>query len=408
MTSQPAALDKKMNTESFRAEVIEFLDNHVPDEVWEGVAKTTSYFPPFTAIMTMHKLLASKGWSVVGWPQEHGGPGWSEQQRHVFCEEYCKRGLPMMVPQSVNMVAPALMEFGTPEQKAKYLPRIISGEDSWCQGYSEPNAGSDLVALQCKAVSDGDDYLINGQKIWTTWAFEVNKMFLLVRTSSEGKPQQGITFLLLDQMDLPGMEVRPIIGLDGFPEQAEVFFNNVRVPKSQVLGIEDQGWTVAKYLLEHERSGGGAAQFVLEREFDWLMSLASEVDTGLGEKLINDAVFKHKVAELMVDLKCLAASENYLREIGPHHPDAAPMASAIKLESMDLTQHLAELALETCGSLALIDQREALTMGSQKSPIGPAVMLTVMAKYLNHRACSIYGGSHQVQREILSKLVLMK
>jgi len=408
MAPQSPDLQHNVDINGFRAEVIDFLDNNIPDEVWEGVDKTTSYFPPFTAIMTMHKLLASKGWSVVGWPEEHGGPGWSETQRHVFCEEYCKRGLPMMVPQSVNMVAPALMEFGTPEQKAKYLPRIISGDDSWCQGYSEPNAGSDLVALQCKAVSDGDDYLITGQKIWTTWAFEVNRMFLLVRTSNEGKPQQGITFLLLDRMDLPGMEVRPIIGLDGFPEQAEVFFDNVRVPKSQTLGVEDKGWTVAKYLLEHERSGGGAGQFMLKREIDWLMTLAGDIDDGFGGQLSDDAVFKSKVAELTVDLKCLAASENYLRKVGSHHPDSASMASAIKLESMDLTQHVAELALEVCGSFALADQREALTMGSQRKSVGPASMLTVMAKYLNHRACSIYGGSHQVQREILSKLVLMK
>jgi len=394
--------------DSFRFEVADFLDNHLPDEVWEGVDKTTSYFPPFSVIMTMHKLLATKGWSVVGWPEEYGGPAWGEDQRHVFWEEYCKRGLPMMVPQSVNMVAPAIMQFGTPEQKSKYLPGIISGEHSWCQGYSEPNAGSDLVALQCKAESDGDDYVITGQKIWTTWAFEVDHMFLLVRTSNKGKPQQGITFLLLDSMELPGMEVRPIIGLDGFPEQAEVFFNQVRVPKTQILGEHDKGWSVAKYLLEHERSGGGNGQFILQREIDWLMTLAAEVDDGAGGQLADDAVFKNKVAQLLVDLRCLAASENYLRKIGPHHQEAAQMASMIKLESMDLTQHVAELALEVCGSFALADQYDALTMGSNARPIGPASMLTVMAKYLNHRACSIYGGSHQVQREILSKMELMK
>ena len=233
-------------------------------------------------------------------------------------------------------------------------------------------------------------------------------MFLLVRTSNEGRPQQGITFLLLDSMELPGMEVRPIIGLDGFPEQAEVFFNQVRVPKSQILGEHDKGWSVAKYLLEHERSGGGNGQFILKREIDWLMTLAAEVDDGAGGQLADDAVFKNKVAQLLVDLRCLAASENYLRKIGPHHQEAAQMASMIKLESMDLTQHVAELALEVCGSFALADQYDALKMGSTARPIGPASMLTVMAKYLNHRACSIYGGSHQVQREILSKMELMK
>ncbi|NKI15856.1 acyl-CoA dehydrogenase [Spongiibacter sp. KMU-166] len=408
MGYKTVAPEKNMDLGKFRNEICDFLNNHIPDDVWEAVAKTTSYFPAFSAVMTMHKLLATKGWSVVNWPEEYGGPGWSDEQRRIFFEEYCSRGLPMMAPQSVGMVAPAIMKFGTAEQKAKYLPPIASGADTWCQGYSEPNAGSDLVSLQCRADSDGDHYIINGQKTWTTWAFEVDHIFLLVRTSSEGRPQAGITFLLIDSMSLPGMEVRPIIGLDGMPEQAEVFFDNVRVPKTQVLGTENQGWTVAKYLLEHERAAGGSFQFVLRRELDKLRTLANVTDDGHGSKISSDPVFKQKCAELEVDWRCLAASENYARRIGSNHPEAAHMASLIKLESMNLTQHISELALDISGTLALVDQQLALHIGSETPPIDPIEVLTVMPTYLNQRASSIFGGSHQIQRDILAKLVISK
>lgn len=400
--------DQITDMTKFRQEVADFLDHNVPDIVWEAVTKTTAYFPPYEAMMTMHRLLASKGWSVVNWPKEYGGPGWSEVKRHIFFEEYCRRGLPMLAPQSVGMVAPAIMQFGTDAQKAKYLPAIASGEHTWCQGYSEPNAGSDLVSLQCKAVSDGDDYLVTGQKIWTTWAHEVNHMFMLVRTSNQGKPQQGITFLLLDSMELPGMRVVPIKGLDGFPEQAEVFFDNVRVPKSQILGQENDGWTVAKYLLEHERSGGGTFQFVLRRELDMLHQLATELPDGQGGKLSQDKVFQTQLAELEVDLACVSACENKIRQMGPHHPDIASMASIVKLEAMDLTQKITELALQACGSQALPNQQAALHVGGNQSPIGSATVMPVMAKYLNQRAASIFGGSHQIQRDILAKILFAK
>lgn len=397
--------ETQQELDAFRREICQFFDQDVPQEVLDAIPKTTSFFPPYDAMMTMHRLLAEKGWSVVNWPAEYGGPGWSEEKRHIFFAEYCRRGLPMMAPQSVNMVAPAIMQFGTDEQKQKYLPGIISGEHTWCQGYSEPNAGSDLVALQCKATSDGGDYVINGQKIWTTWAHEVNHMFMLVRTSNEGKPQHGITFLLLDSMELPGMKVVPTIGLDGFPEQAEVFFDNVRVPKTQVLGEENKGWTVAKYLLEHERSGGATFQFVIGRELNLLKRLAASLSDGCGGILLEEPVFRAQIAQLEVDLQCVEACENYIRQIGPHHPEAAAMASIVKVDAMDLIQHISELALEACGSQALPDQRAALSPTSTSVPIGNASVMPVMAKYLNQRAASIFGGSHQIQRDILAKLL---
>src|SRR5699024_8683863 len=242
----------------FRAEVAEFLDSAPTPEILEAGRKTTSVFAPFDQVMAWHRLLHARGWAAPDWPVEHGGPGWSVEQRYVFAEEYQKRGLPPLLPNGLKMVGPLLMELGTPEQQRRHLPGILSGEDYWTQGYSEPGAGSGRASLSCSAVPDGDAYILNGSKIWTTNAHHANRMFMLVRTSREGRKQAGITFLLLERMDLPGMEVRPIVGIDGAPEQCEVFFTDVRVPQSGRVGAENDGWSVAKALLKHER--GGSAQ----------------------------------------------------------------------------------------------------------------------------------------------------
>lgn len=227
--------------EQFRAEVAEFLDSAPTPEIREAGRKTTSVFAPFEQTMAWHRILYERGWAAPDWPVEHGGPGWTMEQRHVFAEEYHRRDLPPLLPNGLRMVGPLLMEVGTPEQQERYLPRILAGEDYWTQGYSEPDAGSDLAALRTTAVADGDDYVINGTKTWTTLAHKANRMFMLVRTSREGRKQQGITFLLLDRMDYPGMEVRPITALDGLPEQCEVFFTDVRVPQSGRVGAEGDG-----------------------------------------------------------------------------------------------------------------------------------------------------------------------
>lgn len=205
--------------ETFRAEVAEFLDTAPTPEILEAGRKTTSVFGPFDQVMAWHRLLHTRGWSAPDWPAEHGGPGWSVAQRYIFATEYQRRGLPPLLPNGLKMVGPLLMEVGSPEQQERYLPGILSGEDYWTQGYSEPAAGSDLASLSCSAVADGEDYILNGSKIWTTYAHHANRMFMLVRTSTEGPKQAGITFLLLDRMDYPGIQVRPIVGLDGAPEQ---------------------------------------------------------------------------------------------------------------------------------------------------------------------------------------------
>ncbi|SMX75020.1 Acyl-CoA dehydrogenase, N-terminal domain [Brevibacterium sp. Mu109] len=225
-------IEPQVDLAEFRAEVAEFLDTAPTPEILEAGRKTTSVFAPFEQVMAWHRILHSRGWSAPDWPVEHGGPGWSVEQQYVFADEYQKRGLPPLLPNGLKMVGPLLMEIGTPEQQEKHLPGILSGDDYWTQGYSEPGAGSDLASLSCSAVADGDDYILNGSKIWTTYAHHANRMFMLVRTSREGRKQAGITFLLLDRMDYPGIEVRPIVGLDGAPEQCEVFFTDARVPQS--------------------------------------------------------------------------------------------------------------------------------------------------------------------------------
>jgi alkylation response protein AidB-like acyl-CoA dehydrogenase len=287
--------------ERFRQEVAAFLDSAPTPAIREAGRKTTSVFAPFDEAMEWHRVLHKKGWSAPAWPREYGGTGWSVEQRFIFAEEYRKRDLPSLLPNGLVMVGPLLIELGDEAQKKKYLPGILSGEDYWTQGYSEPNAGSDLASLSCSAVSDGDDYIINGSKIWTTLAHRANRMFMLVRTSRTGKKQEGITFLLLERTDYPGMEIRPIIGLDGFPEQCEVFFDNVRVPKSGRVGAENDGWTVAKALLKHER-GGSAASPDLVRRLEQIRFAAQDARSPFGGALADDPVFQRDLGELTADV----------------------------------------------------------------------------------------------------------
>jgi len=295
------------------------------------------------------------------------------------------------------------MRYGTPEQKAHYLPRILSGEDYWCQGYSEPGSGSDLGSLQLRATSDGDDYVLNGSKIWTTHAQWANRMFILVRTKFEGKPQAGITFLLLD-MQSPGIKVRPIITLAGEHEVNQVFFDNVRVPVANRLGEENDGWTVAKYLLEFERGGGGAAghRVALERLTAW----ASKADDGDGGRLVDEPHFRAKLARLSIDLEALQMTEwRVLSSYAAGQPPG-PVSSVLKVQVTELMQALDELALDALGTYGAVDQTEARAPEANLEVVGPAEGLVTTARYLNDRAGSIYGGSNEIQRNIVARLIL--
>lgn len=389
--------------EAFRREVAEFLDTAPTPEIREAGRKTTSVFAPFEAVMAWHKILHAKGWAAPAWPRQYGGPGWSAEQRFIFAEEYWKRDLPPLLPNGLQMVGPLLMEVGSEEQKAKYLPGILAGEDYWTQGYSEPGAGSDLAALSCSAVADGDDYIINGQKIWTTLAHKANRMFMLVRTSSEGKKQQGITFLLLDRTDYPGMEIRPIIGLDGIPEQCEVFFDNVRVPQSARVGAENDGWSVAKALLKHER-GGSAGSPAMYRKLEAIRAAAAVAPSPHGGTLLDDPVFQRDLGELEAEIASHAAFEKLVIS---RHPIAADpsLPSVNKVISSELAQRVSVMMTRVAGVEGLPLQHAALEVGSGVEPLGSDLDLVAMPYYLNSRATTIYAGTNEVQRDLISRVL---
>jgi alkylation response protein AidB-like acyl-CoA dehydrogenase len=297
------------------------------------------------------------------------------------------------------------MKYGSAEQKAFFLPRMLSGEHYWCQGYSEPGAGSDLASLQCQAVRDRDDYVINGSKIWTTHAQYANWMFLLVRTSNEGKPQAGISFLLT-RMDAPGLTVRPIISMSGEHEVNQVFFDNVRIPVSQRLGEENQGWTVAKALLEYER-GAGAGASRLKRMIGFARAIACQENGGHGPSLwAENADFRSRVAQISVEVDGLAYAEGQAAQRLSAGKGIGATASVLKMLVSTLQQRATELQLEALGQYAAADQRGALGYGANGSPIGPEYAATLTAKYLNTRAATIYGGSNEVQHNILARALL--
>ncbi|MEM7687761.1 MAG: acyl-CoA dehydrogenase family protein [Pseudomonadota bacterium] len=391
--------------ETFRAEVAEFFATAPTPAIREAGRKTTSVFAPFDQCMEWHKILYAKGWAAPHWPVEYGGTGWSVEQRFIFAEEYRKADLPPLLPQSLGMVGPLLIDLGTEEQKAKYLPGIIQGDDFWAQGYSEPNSGSDLASLSCRAERDGDDYIINGSKIWTTYAHHANRMFMLVRTNSEGKKQQGITFLLLDRMDYPRMDVRPIVGLDGFPEQCEVFFDNVRVPQSGRVGEEDGGWTVAKHLLKHER-GGSAASPTLMRYAERARGAAAKTPSPFGGMLADDPVFQSEVGAIEANIASLSHMEKLAIAGHPiaRDPSFPSMNKTINSEAL---QDISTLMARLSGVDGLARQVEALRVGSNVEPLGSEFDLIAMPLYLNSRAASIYAGSNEVQRDLIARTVAM-
>jgi alkylation response protein AidB-like acyl-CoA dehydrogenase len=388
---------------AFRDEVRGFLDEALTPELRQAGRRATSVFMDKEFSLAWQRILHRRGWVAPSWPVEYGGPGWNEMQRHIFAAECARAGAPSLAPMGLRMVGPVIMGYGTAEQKAWYLPRILSGEDYWCQGYSEPGAGSDLAALQLKAERDGDDYVLSGSKLWTTHAHWANRMFCLVRTKTEGKPQAGITFLLLD-MDTPGITVKPIVTLAGDHEVNQVFFDSVRAPVSGRLGDENAGWTVAKYLLEFERGGGSAPglKVALER----LRHLAASEALGDGRRLIDDPAFRGKLAAAGAALEAIEMTEHRVLAALASGKAPGPASSMLKTQGTELMQRLDELALEGLGAYAGVDQPEARAPGANLAFVGPEYGLTTAARYLNDRAASIYGGSNEIQRDIMARLVL--
>jgi len=396
-------LDLSTEDRAFQNEVRAFLAEALTPELKEAGSRTTSVFTDKAYNLPWHKILHAKGWVAPSWPKEYGGTGWSDMQRYIFAAECARAGTPGLAPMGLRMVGPCIMRYGTPEQKAHYLPRILSGEDYWCQGYSEPGSGSDLASLQLRAVSEGDDYVLNGSKIWTTHAQWATRMFCLVRTKFEGKPQAGITFLLLD-MQTPGITVKPIITLAGDHEVNQVFFDNVRVPKSGRVGEENDGWTVAKYLLEFERGGGSGAG--LKVSLEKLRAMAKTERSDSGGPLMEDDAFRMKFATAEVKLSAIEMTEHRVLSALASGRNPGPASSMLKMAGTEMMQKLDELAIEIAGHYAAVPQPEARMPGSNVEPVGPANLMFAMPRYLNNRAASIYGGSNEIQRDIMARLVL--
>jgi alkylation response protein AidB-like acyl-CoA dehydrogenase len=389
---------------AFRDEVQAFLSEKLTPDMRAQAARQAGIFADADLSQRWHRALYEKGWIAPAWPKEYGGAAFTPVQRYLYDTALAEAGAPALPAMGLQMCGPALMGHGTPEQKAYFLPRILSGEHYWCQGYSEPGSGSDLASLQCRAVRDGDDYVVDGTKIWTTHAHLANWMFLLVRTNTQGKPQAGITFLLLP-MNSPGLTVTPIISISGEHEVNQVFFDGVRVPVANRVGAENDGWTVAKYLLEFER-GGGSYAARLKGAVRELQRIA-KVEDDAGNALWTDTAFRRKLIEIDIDATAIAFTERRVvsaLSTGASAGNAA--ASMLKLKGTETMQRATELALEAIGHYAAADQRQALRAGANGVPIGPGHALTPTSRYLNTRAASIYGGSSEVQRNILARAAL--
>ncbi len=382
--------------EEFRAGVRQFLADHLDDDLRWSARTSAGVFQDYETNIRWHKILHAKGWIAPSWPKEYGGTGWDVMQRYIWASECAEADAPTLFPTGLGMCGPMLIGHGTEEQKAYYLPRILSGEDYWCQGYSEPGSGSDLASLQLRAVSDGDDYVLNGSKIWTSHAQHANRMFLLVRTNTDGKPQEGITFLLME-MDTPGITVEPIIFASGEHEVNQVFFDDVRVPKINRVGAENDGWTVAKYLLEFERGGGNAAG----RLKSSLRKLKALPD-GEGQ----DPAFTTKVADVETQIDALQFTEFRIISAAGSGGRPGPESSILKNLSSTLGQRLTELAVEKLGDYAGVHQPDARTLRSNVEPVGPAEQMAALPRYFNTRASSIAGGTDEVQKNIVAKAVL--
>ncbi len=387
---------------AFRNEVRTFIEENYPQNLrdkrdeGEELAKEDH--------LSWHRILAKKGWVAPSWPKEWGGTGWTPTQKYIWSEEQARADTIPILPFGINMVSPVIYTFGSQEQKERFLPPTYNGDIWWCQGYSEPGSGSDLASLKTRAVRDGDHYIVNGQKTWTTLAQHADWGFFLVRTDPDAKPQSGISFLLID-MKSPGVTVRPIITMDGAHEVNEVFLDNVRVPVDQRIFDENKGWTAAKFLLAHERSGiAGVARS--KRGIDRIRDMAKAEFGDNGMPLIQDSMFKRKIAELEIDLMALEYTELRTLAAESAGKGPGPESSILKIKGTEIQQRVTELALEAAGHYGAPFFRGFPQDGDNAHPIGPDYSHRTAPTYFNVRKTSIYGGSNEIQRNIIAKMVL--
>ena len=380
---------------AFRAEVAAFFDEAFSDDLRARLKDSKHYKD---AIVEWQQKLYEKGWIAPNWPVEHGGTGWTPTQMFIYDSERSARGIPNTVPFGLSMVAPVIYTFGNEEQKQRFLPRILKSEDWWCQGYSEPGSGSDLASLKTKAELDGDHYVVNGAKIWTTYAQHADWIFCLVRTSTEGKKQHGISFLLID-MKSEGIKVNPIETIDNHHSLNEVEFNNVRVPVANLIGEQDKGWTYAKALLAHERTGiAGVADS--KRALGEVRKLAEREVNG-GKRLIDDPLFQKRLSDVEIELMALEYTD--LRVLSQVATGGAPGAesSLLKIKGTEIQQSVQTLAMMVAAHYqgVLPTELDADVLGND---FGTQARRT----YMYGRAATVYGGSNEIQKNIIAKAVL--
>ncbi|MGH6625230.1 MAG: acyl-CoA dehydrogenase family protein [Burkholderiaceae bacterium] len=387
--------------QAFRAEVLGFLKDKLPQrlsaKVKRGLRLTRADMAEW------HSILNERGWLANHWPERYGGPGWGAVQKFIFENECALAGAPRIVPFGVNMLGPVLIKYGSEAQKRYWLPRILDGSDWWCQGYSEPGAGSDLASVKTTAVREGEHYIVNGQKTWTTLGQHANMIFCLVRTDRDAPKQAGISFLLID-MNTPGVQVRPIITLDGEHEVNEVFFTDVRVPVENLVGEENRGWTYAKYLLTYERTniaGVGFSVAALQR----LQKIAAQQQRN-GRPLAEDPMFAARMAKVEIELENMLTTN--LRVIAAVAGGGVPGAesSMLKIRGTEIRQEISSLARRAMGPYAQPFIEEALHEGYEGEPVGPPEAAGAASLYFNNRKLSIFGGSNEIQKNIISKMIL--
>ena len=391
--------------QAFREEVQSFLKDKLPQRISDKVQAGQRLSKADQE--EWHAILNERGWLANHWPEQYGGPGWGAVQKFIFDNECALAGGPRIVPFGVNMLGPVLIKYGNEAQKQYWLPRILSGADWWCQGYSEPGSGSDLASVKTTAVrgvdAQGDHYIVNGQKTWTTQGQHANMIFCLVRTDREARPQSGISFLLVD-MNTPGVEVRPIRTLDGDREVNEVFFTDVRVPAENLVGEENKGWTYAKFLLTYERTGIAGVGFSVAA-LEKLKVIAAKVQRN-GKPLNQDAQFAARMAQVEIDLENMKTTN--LRVIAAVAGGGVPGAesSMLKIRGTEIRQEILSLIRRAMGPYALPFIEAAQYEGYADAPVGPKEAATAAASYFNYRKLSIFGGSNEIQKNIISKMIL--
>ena len=383
--------------QAFREDIRSWVHTHLPRDISDKVHQALRLSRD--DMQRWAKILGQKGWLGHAWPTAFGGPGWSAVQKHLFEEECALAGAPRVVPFGPVMVAPVIMAFGTPEQQQRFLPGIASGEVWWSQGYSEPGSGSDLASVKCKAERQGDFYVVNGQKTWTTLGQYGEWIFCLVRTSNEGKPQTGISFLLID-MTSPGVSVRPIKLLDGESEVNEVWFDNVKVPVNNLIGDENKGWTYAKHLLSHERTNIADVNRS-KRELERLKRIAK------AEGVYDDPRFRDEIAKLEVDVVALEMLVLRVLSAEKSGKNSLDIAGLLKIRGSEIQQRYSELMMLAAGPFSLPFIEEAMEAGWQGNfPGGEVANASLASSYFNLRKTTIYGGSNEIQRNIVSQFVL--